>query len=73
MSAPPNRHQRRAAAAKARNKTLASDTHRFTAEAVHILDQLAAADPTLTGATLITPDGRVRYLDAAMLRRGGRA
>ncbi|MBN8905763.1 MAG: hypothetical protein J0H99_03880, partial [Rhodospirillales bacterium] len=67
MSAHPNRHQRRAAAAKARDKTPAPDMQRFTAEAVRFLDQLAAADPTVTGATLITPDGRVRYLDAATL------
>jgi len=28
---------------------------------------------TNTGATIITPDGNVSYIDAGVLRRGGRA
>ena len=43
------------------------------AAAIHILPALAEVDPTVSGATLILPDGSVTYLDAALLRRGGRA
>ena len=34
-------------------------------EVVRLLASLAAADPTVSGITLILPDGSMRYLDAA--------
>jgi hypothetical protein len=34
---------------------------------------LVAADPTGSGAPIITSEGELRYIDAGMLRRGGRA
>ncbi len=40
---------------------------------VAVLDALIAPDDTVTGATVFMPDGEVRYIDAALLRRGGRA
>ena len=43
------------------------------AAAIRVLLALADADPTLSGATLILPDGSVTYLNAATLLRGGRA
>ncbi len=43
------------------------------AEAIRILLALAEVDPTISGATLIQPDGTVMHIDAATLRRGGRA
>jgi hypothetical protein len=43
------------------------------ATAIRILLALAEVDPTVSGATLVLPDGSVTYLDAATLRRGGRA
>jgi hypothetical protein len=42
-------------------------------EALRILLALAEVDPTVSGATLILPDGQTIYLDAALLRQGGRA
>ena len=34
---------------------------------------LAEVDPTISGATLVLPDGSMTYLDTAQLRRGGTA
>ncbi len=34
---------------------------------------LAENDATVSGATIFMPDGRVQYIDAATLRRGGHA
>jgi hypothetical protein len=34
-------------------------------DAMRLLAALAAADPTVSGVTLILPDGSMRYLDAA--------
>ena len=41
--------------------------------AIRMLLALAEVDPTISGATLVLPDGSVTYLDAAQLRRGGTA
>jgi hypothetical protein len=49
----------------------ASEDRRRTA--IRILLALAEVDPTISGASLILPDGLVTYLDAARLRRGGAA
>jgi hypothetical protein len=40
---------------------------------VGVTAALAEADPTVISVTLITPDGHTTYVDAATLRRGGRA
>lgn len=42
------------------------------ADAITALMALAEIDPTVTGATLIFPDGTVTYLDVAALAKGGR-
>jgi hypothetical protein len=34
---------------------------------------LVESDETVSGMTLISPDGRAEYVDAGALRRGGRA
>jgi hypothetical protein len=68
-----NRQQRRAAE-RARRRT---DDDLIIAPSKAILVQLltamAAEDPTISGATIINPDGEIIYLDAAALRRGGNA
>lgn len=43
------------------------------ATAIRILLALAEFDPTVSGATLILPDGSVTYFAAAQPRRGGAA
>jgi hypothetical protein len=49
----------------------ASEDRRATA--IRILLALAEVDLTISGASLILPDGSVTYLDAAQMRRGGAA
>lgn len=70
-----NRQQRRAAAAMRRG--LVGDGDRIVAldraDLVRITAELVAADPTVSGATIITATGEITYLDAAALRQGGRA
>jgi hypothetical protein len=34
---------------------------------------MIANDPTMTGVTLITPDGEISYISGEVLRLGGRA
>lgn len=59
-----NRHQRRAAAAKA-----AQGGKPDRAELIRcVLAVLAASGPSATGATLILPDGEVLHLDVADAR-----
>ena len=53
--------------------TTAFSTDDRRAGAVRILLALAEVDPTVSGATLILPDGRTEFADAEALRRGGRA
>ncbi len=43
------------------------------AAAIRILLALVDVDATVSGATLVTPDGSVTYLDVTQLRQGGRA
>jgi hypothetical protein len=43
------------------------------AAALRILLALVDVDPTISGATLILPDGSVTHFDARQLRRGGQA
>lgn len=68
-----NRHHRRAAKSSRRQ----ANTDR---EAVGIFDRadllrlvaaLVDADGSVSGITLISPDGELSYVDAEMLRRGG--
>jgi hypothetical protein len=40
---------------------------------LRVLDSLFSADPTISGATLFTPDGDVKFFDAATMRQGGAA
>jgi hypothetical protein len=40
---------------------------------LRLVAALADADPTVSGATVIMPDGEFTYVDAAMLRSGGTA
>jgi hypothetical protein len=41
--------------------------------AAEVLAKVAADDETILGGTVILRDGEVQFLDAAMVRRGGRA
>jgi hypothetical protein len=52
--------------------TAASDPARL-GEIIEIIQALIASDATVSGVTLFTPDGNVRYIDAAKLRQGGTA
>ena len=65
-----NRQQRRAAAAKQRQERYHGE---MVMLALQVLESLAAQDETVSGATLILPDGEVQFIDAACLKRGGRA
>jgi hypothetical protein len=40
---------------------------------VQVVAALAAGDPTISGATIIMPDGEVSCIPADILRRGGKA
>jgi hypothetical protein len=66
-----NRQQRRAAARAAR----AGDDVGVALDrsALRIAAALVEIDSNVSGATIIQPDGRIDYLDADTLRRGGRA
>jgi hypothetical protein len=38
-----------------------------------LINGMAEHDETISGMTLVTPDGEIVFLDAAALRAGGRA
>jgi hypothetical protein len=42
------------------------------ADLLRIVSAMVEADNTVSGATIITADGKISYVDAAMMRRGGR-
>ena len=63
MSGPKNRHERRAEAAKAR---ATERRHRVVRQALAYMQ--AADSPTLTGATLFLPSGKVLHLPAEAAR-----
>jgi hypothetical protein len=65
-----NRHQRRAAAAEQRQQQRRGE---IVALALQVLESLAEQDKSISGATLILPDGGVQFIDAATMRRGGAA
>ncbi len=53
--------------------TTADASENRRAMAIRMLLALVEVDPTISGASLILPDGSVTYLDAAQMRRGGTA
>lgn len=59
-----NRHQRRAAAASRAAKT----RHAAVSDALDCLTAAAMADPTVTGATLLLPNGETLHLSADTAR-----
>lgn len=66
-----NRHERRAAAARALTEKSRSQ---IIAEAIDFLAELGSADPGVSGASLILPSGEIKYLDiqpARAMRSGG--
>jgi hypothetical protein len=65
-----NRQKRRAAAAEKRRAERRRDLIAFASS---YIAAVAERDESLTGATLITPEGEMIRLDAAALKRGGRA
>jgi hypothetical protein len=68
-----NRKQRRAAQ-RARRRVVDDLSLALSKPTlVQVVAELAAADPTISGATIIMPDGEMVFLDAAALRGGGRA
>jgi hypothetical protein len=70
-----NRHERRRFAADRRHFASSDDLAVATnrTELIRLVATLAEADPTVTGATVITPEGEVDYIDGAILRQGGTA
>jgi hypothetical protein len=65
------RQMRRAAERLARKKRPVEALDRE--ELIRRSAVLADADGSISGVTIITPDGHVEHLDARILRRGGRA
>jgi hypothetical protein len=70
-----NRHKRRRIEAIRRHLAASDDLAVATSRAglIRLVAALAEADPTVPGATVITPKGDVSYIDGAMLRGGGKA
>jgi hypothetical protein len=70
-----NRADRRAAAAQQRHQTKpnAVTLPPDRAALLRIAARLVEDDASISGATLIEPSGRITFLDAELLRRGGSA
>jgi len=68
-----NRKARRAAEALRRRLGEPDAAAPDRASLVRMVAEWADRDPSVTGATLIMPDGEVSYIDAGLLRRGGTA
>jgi phage-related protein len=69
-----NRHRRRAE--KSQRRREAADDLVIAPNRSMLLGVVAALAEThdsLSGITVIMPNGQIDYIDAAMLRRGGRA
>jgi hypothetical protein len=70
-----NRAQRRTARSGQRRR--ANDGDLIVAfdwaDLLRIVAAMVEADETVSGATVITADGEVSHVDAALLRRGGSA
>jgi hypothetical protein len=69
-----NRQQRRRIEALGRRFADASiSAGRDHATLVRIAAALVEADATVSGVTIVTPEGNINHIDADTLRRGGRA
>jgi hypothetical protein len=68
MTTSDNRNAQRAKERAARDRN-----RRLRHLALTTIADMAAADLTVSGATLLLPDGSIEYVDAAPLRKGGRA
>jgi hypothetical protein len=66
-----SRHQRRVAAATDRRRSISKSSQLDRAELLRLVAGLVKADGSVSGITIITPDGELSYVDADMLRRGG--
>jgi hypothetical protein len=63
-----DRAERRAAAQAKRDRD-----RRVRGLALRTVAALVEQDPSVSGFTIISPNGSIEYLDADMLRRGGHA
>jgi hypothetical protein len=68
MSGPETR-----AARRARERAERDQERRIRRMVIQTVATLAETDSTVSGATLISPNGTVEYIDAGLLRHGGRA
>jgi hypothetical protein len=70
-----NRQQRRAAQRKQLRVSNNDDplVCPDRASTLRILSALIEADPTVSGATIISQDGEISYIDDAAMRSGGAA
>jgi hypothetical protein len=67
-----NRHFRRAEKAKSRSQDRAQDEI-DRAKLVRIAAAMTDADGSISGVSIIRPNGRIDYLDGDLLRPGGHA
>jgi hypothetical protein len=58
---------------RARERADRDQERRIRRLALTTFTAMAEGDETISGMTLISPTGDVEYIDAAMLRQGGRA
>ena len=61
------------AARRARERAERNQERRIRRMALAAFAAMAERDGTISGMTMISPTGDVEYIDAAMLRQGGRA
>jgi hypothetical protein len=66
-------HTEDRAARRAKERAERDRNRRIRRLALSTLAALAEADDTVSGMTLIAPDGSVEYIDAGVMRRAGRA
>jgi hypothetical protein len=66
-----NRQQRRRAASARRHEDGDQSKVADRATLLKFIARLAEGDSTLSGVTVVMPDGEVSYVDADLLRRGG--
>ena len=58
---------------RARERAERDHNRRIRHQALAMFAALAEADETISGMTLIAPSGAIEYVDAGVMRRGGRA
>jgi hypothetical protein len=69
-----NRHERRKAEAEAKaRRDKFARTSADRAEMIRLFHTLVEQDPTISGATVLLPDGTREYFSADLLRQGSRA